>query len=195
MKQEKHEIYFKDKKCETVVDIPEKKDISDLAEMYKHWVLLSDLLQEHDCRRVNVPEFSEILFCYVMDCWRCNNIKCPGIKSTSFDCYNPKTHKTIQVKATSVGEDLTSFGPRSQWDELYLMNFFCDEEYNGSFTIYQIPADKIYNTMVNQNETLAQKQKTGQRPRFSIMKKIIEPDNIKPIGKFNVYDLKKLKEI
>jgi len=40
--------------------------------------------------------------------------------------------------------------------------------------------------MVNKTQTFEDKQKKGERPRFSIPKKIIDPNDIKPIKTGNV---------
>ena len=112
MKKEKHELILDGVKYFAEVDVVEKSDAKKISEMYSLWNKLSSSLSEYGCRRLNFPEISELIFCLVFDCWRANNIK--GIKDhSSFDCYNPKTHARIQVKATSVADDLTSFGPKS----------------------------------------------------------------------------------
>ncbi len=189
MKFEKHEIIIDDESYFAEVSVPESKDMPTIIKMYELWAELSTLLSEHGCRRVNLPEFSELLYCIVYDCWRFNNVK--GFKNvhTSFDCYNPHNNKTIQIKSASIGRDLTSFGPKSTWDELYFMDFFCDEEYNGSFEVYFIPDDLIYGQSVNKNQTMADQQTQNRRPRFSIKEKIIQPNNLKPLGKYNIYNL------
>jgi Bsp6I restriction endonuclease len=56
----------------------------------------------------------------------------PGANS-SFDCYEPQKSKRIQVKACSVEEDLTSFGPDSVWDEIYFVHFYPNKKYDGSY--------------------------------------------------------------
>ena len=189
MKIENHEIIIDNQSYFADVTIPEHQDIPDLVNMYELWAKLSEMLSKYGCRRVNLPEFTELLYCIVNDCWRFNNVK--GFKNahTSFDCYNPQTHKTIQIKSASIENDLTSFGPRSTWDELYFMDFFCDKEYNGSFEIYYIPDNLIYAQSVNKNQTMADQQTQNRRPRFSIKKKIIEPNGLKPVSKYNIYEL------
>lgn len=189
MKFEKHEIIIENQKYSAEVTIPEQTDIDDIILMYELWSELSELLTNYRCRRVNIPEFTELLFCLVNNCWRFNNVK--GFKNshTSFDCYNPKTYKTIQIKSASIGKDLTSFGPKSTWDELYFMDFYCDEEYNGSFEIYYIPDKYIYKQSVNKNQTMEDQQTQNRRPRFSIKDKIITPNQLKPIAKYNIYEL------
>ena len=104
MKKEKHELILDGVKYFAEVDVVEKSDAKNIAEMYSLWNKLSSNLSEYGCRRLNFPEISELIFCLVFECWRANNIK--GIKDhSSFDCYNPKTHARIQVKATSVADD------------------------------------------------------------------------------------------
>ena len=58
--------------------------------------------------------------------------------NSSWDCYDVKRQKRIQVKACSVLPDLTSFGPNSQWDEIYFVDFYRQGKWDGTFDIYQI---------------------------------------------------------
>ncbi|MGL6298047.1 MAG: Bsp6I family type II restriction endonuclease [Methanobacteriaceae archaeon] len=182
-------LVLSEKEYDVEVDIFDKSDKDSLIEMYDMWAELSTRLNSYGCRKVNFPEISEIFFCLTFDCWRVNNAKGAGGEHTSFDCYNHKTEKTIQVKSAGAKNELTSFGPTSEWDELYFMDFYNDGNYDGTFEVYLIPNDDVYNVKVNKNETFAEKQKTGQRPRFSIRKKIINPQNLEPLGKFNIHDL------
>ena len=106
--------------------------------------------------------------------------------NTSWDCYDLNSKKRIQVKACSVLPDLTSFGPKSEWDEIYFLNFFKDGKWDGSFDIYKIDNDLIYSQKVNINQTMKDQQKQGKRPRFSIYKDIIIPNGIKPVKTCNL---------
>lgn len=158
-------------------------DLGALKDIYTKWVQLSDQLQKYGGRRINLPELlSEAIFCINFDAGRLINSKMPGANS-SFDCYEPKKGKRIQVKACSVEEDLTSFGPDSVWDEIYFVHFFPNKKYDGSYNIYLIPNDLIYNQKVNANQTMRQQQELNRRPRFSIMKEIIKPRLMKPTVK------------
>ena len=186
MKREMRELILDGKHFEAEVEIIEKSDTKNLVEMYNIWNKLSTMLNEYGCRRINFPEMSELIFCLVYDCWRVNNVS--GIEHSSFDCYNPKTHSRIQIKATSIENDLTSFGPKSIWDELYFMDFYPNKKYDGCFDIYLIPNDQVYNHQINRNQTFKDQQKEGRRPRFSI-KQLIKSLNLKPIGSFNLNDL------
>lgn len=176
-----NEIYF------AVVDIMEESDKTNLIEIYKMWNELSDKLSSYGCRRVNFPELSELIFCSFFNCWRTNNTQGLG-KHSSFDCYNPKTQKRIQIKAASAKNELTSFGPDSVWDEIYFMDFYNGGNYDGTFEVYLLPNDAIYNYKMNRNETFRDQQLQKRRPRFSL-RKLINELGIEPISVYNLYDL------
>ena len=84
----------------------------------------------------------------------------------------------IQIKASSVGSDLTTFGPKSEWDELFFLDF---SQGNGVFKVYEIKHEWIYSHNVNKSQTFKEQQAQGRRPRFSITKDIIIPKNLKPV--------------
>ncbi len=128
-----------------------------------------------------------MIYCLVFDSWRVNNVS--EIEHSSFDCYNPKNKSRVQIKATSVKDDLTSFGPRSIWDELIFMDFYPNEKHDGNFSIYKIPNDEVYNFKMNKDETFKDQQKRGVRPRFHVKKGLIKPLKLKPIGKYNLFKL------
>src|SRR5690606_37452399 len=121
----------------------------------------------------------EGLFCLDMDAVRINT-NIPGA-NTSFDCYRISDNKRIQVKACSVLPDLTSFGPKSVWDELYFLDFYREGKWDGTYDIYLIDNELIYNHKVNENQTLREQQEQGRRPRFSIYKSIILKNKLKPL--------------
>jgi len=151
-----------------------------LFEVYEDWRILSKKLTKLKSRTVNLPEgLSEGSFCIEMDTVRIVE----GISgaNTSFDCYGLKTNERIQVKACSVLPDLTSFGPKSVWDKIYFIDFYRGGKWDGTFDIYLLENDDIYNHKVNANQTLKDQQEQGRRPRFSIYNEIIKKKGIKPI--------------
>ncbi|QJR43854.1 Bsp6I family type II restriction endonuclease [Mycoplasma miroungigenitalium] len=90
---------------------------------------------------------------------------------------NLKRWKKIQIKGTSnFNTDLTSFGPRSEFDILEFLRLDIDED---KFYCYRIDIDDLKKIMVNEKESFHAKHSTGQRPRFSIIKKIIIPKDCK----------------
>jgi hypothetical protein len=158
----------------------DRSDLSNLKDLYWSWVNLSNSSQNLGGRRINLPEIiSEAIYCINFNSARLNS-SVSGI-NTSFDCFNLDKQKRIQVKACSVKEDLTSFGPRSVWDEIYFIHFFPNNKYDGSYSIYKIENELIYNHNVSKTESFKDQQKKGIRPRFSIIKKIIKPKAMKPI--------------
>ena len=171
-----------------VIEI-EKKDFKVIGYAYDLWRNLDRTLKKIDTRGVNLHTgISENAFCYFMpNCVRVTS-KIPNA-NTSWDCYDLKRKKRIQVKAASINPDLSSFGPDSQWDEIYFMDFYKDGKWNGEFDIYYIKNNNwIYDCVVNKGkeETFLNQQKQGRRPRFSIMKEIIVPHKVKPIKKCNL---------
>lgn len=160
----------------------EETDLITLQDIYRGWRDLSIKLNGLKSRSVNLPEgLSEVAFCYFMDCVRLNNPKIGKGVNTSFDAYSQTTNKRIQIKSCSVLPDLTSFGPSSQWDEIYFQDFYKDGNWDGSVDVYLIPNELIYNQKVNSRQTLREMQLEGKRPRFSIKTSIIDEYNISPV--------------
>jgi len=65
---------------------------------------------------------------------------------------------------------------------LYFLDFYNNGKLDGTFNIYKIPTKTIYSMKVNKNQTLKQQQAQEKRPRFSIIKKIVENKKLKPIA-------------
>ncbi len=150
-----------------------------IRDLYNKWLELSLSLRELGGRGVNLPEvISESVFCRALGTIRINsNI---ASANTSFDVFNLSNNKRIQVKACSVLPDLTSFGPRSIWDEIYFLDFYRNGDWDGKVDFYLIPNDLIYNHRVNENQTMRQQQQQGRRPRFSIYRDVILVNQISP---------------
>ena len=158
----------------------EEGDRRRFAEIYLNWRSISDDLRSLGGRGVNLPEvLSEGSFALEMGVLRV--VKSISGANSSWDCYDPIRHKRIQVKACSVLPDLTSFGPTSQWDELYFLDFFRKGEWDGTFDIYKIENELIYNHKVNESQTMRDQQMQKRRPRFSIFREIVQRRGIQPI--------------
>jgi len=156
------------------------------AKIFKHlfdiWAKLNIGLGKYG-RKVNIPEvLSEGMFCVFSNSVRFQR-KLKGKGSASFDTINLKTGEKEQIKASSIAADLSTFGPKSTWDKLYFMSFYNNGKPDGTFDIYEIPNNLIYNNKVNKGQTMEGQQKEKRRPRFSIVKNIIIPYKIKPIKK------------
>ena len=161
---------------EAKVTIKEEGDQKKLRNIFNLWLMLNKAIKSISTRGVNLPEaISENAFCLFFDAVRIVKLK-KG--KCSFDCIDTITGDRIQIKASSVEYDLTSFGPRSEYDKLYFLDF---SKLDGSFMVYEINPDDIYNFKVNKNQTFAQQQEEGKRPRFGIVKGLIQPNKIQPI--------------
>jgi hypothetical protein len=160
-----------------VTSLDYEKDKKLIGKLYFQWKNLNEAIKKISTRGINLPEaISENAFClFFTDCLRVNKLK--GGKC-SFDVINIKTGSRIQIKASSVEEDLTSFGPHSEFDEIYFLDF---SNGNGSFLVYKIETQWIYGHNINKNQTFEEQQQQGRRPRFSIKKDIIKVKKLKPV--------------
>ena len=177
MKFEWKKYQINSKEIEALVTTFEPLDRWKLKRLYFRWKKLNDSIKIISTRGINLPEaISENAFClFFPECIRVVKLK-QG--KCSFDVLNRKTGSRIQIKASSIDEDLTSFGPRSEWDELFFLDFSSG---NGSFKVYKIEKSWIYEYKVNKNQTFAEQQIESRRPRFSITENIIRPRRLKPI--------------
>jgi hypothetical protein len=171
------DILIKGRKIKARVTIKEVGDRELLKNLYSDWKKLNDRLKKISTRGINLPEaISENTFAlFFPNCIRVVSLK--GMKC-SFDCINTKTGSRIQIKDSSITSDLTSFGPRSEWDELFFLDFSAGD---GSFKAYKIEPDWIYKHMVNKSQSFQQQQEENRRPRFSIIEQIIKPKGLKPV--------------
>ena len=156
-----------------------ESDRARIRELYSMWRTLSDGLRNFHDRRVNIPPgISESAFCLEYNAGRTVNVT--GGASSSFDTIDLTTFRRQQIKATSVENDLTSFGPRSVWDDLYWLDFYRDGAFDGQFDVYKIPDELIYGYQINANQTFADQQQQIRRPRLCIRRNIIRAHNIIP---------------
>lgn len=172
---------------ETILDLMlfDKKDGKEWKKVFDLWKSLKLKMRDYKSREPNFPEgLSEVAFCLWSGSGRYIKIKNKkkGI-SGSFDTFNYKKNRAEQIKACSVENDLTSFGPKSKWDDLYFLDFFNNGKVNGYFDIYLIPNSYIKKQSLNKNETFTEQQNQKRRPRFSVKKEIIKKYKIRPIAK------------
>ncbi len=177
-------LRIKGNNCKLILLFIEEKDRKKLRELFLAWKKLCFGMEEFKSRKVNIPEgISEGAFSLAFKVPRV--IKVSGGPG-SFDAINLNTKKRYQIKAVSVENDLTSFGPKSIWDELYWLDFYRDGKLDGSFDIYKIPNNLIYNFKVNATQTFRDQQRQGRRPRMRVRKGIVEVKGIKPIKTFKI---------
>ena len=157
--------------------------------IYMHWKQLDGEVRTISTRGVNFPgELSELFACYVLGyLWK---------KDGEGDAFDPKTNRIIEMKGSgSDGDDLSSFSPDENFDELVFIKANKDED---AIYIWNtgVNSDELKQIKVNKKQTLADKQAEGNRPRFSVQKKIIAAKGLTPDYKFDILsreiiDLKK----
>jgi len=163
----------------------DKNDGKEWKRIFDIWKELKLGLRNYKSREPNMPEgLSEVAFCLWSGSARYIRLKGArkGIAG-SFDTFDLKNNKAQQIKACSIDNDLTSFGPKSKWDDLYFVDFYNDGKVDGRFDVYLIPNKYLKNQSLNKNETFTDQQEQKRRPRFGIKKEIIGKYKIKPMGK------------
>lgn len=94
--------------------------------------------------------------------------------------------KKIEFKATSnYDTDLSSFGPRCEFDDLVFLRFNLD---TNMLYVYDtgISSSELKRIEISSYGTVEKYQKQGKRPHFSIIDKIINDLEIEPTVVFNI---------
>lgn len=180
-----HSVKVFSQECKIELMHFDKNDGKEWKRIFDVWKELKLGLRKYKSREPNMSEgLSEVAFCLWSGSAR--YIKLKGAKkgiAGSFDTFNLKTNKAQQIKACSVEKDLTSFGPKSKWDDIYFLDFYNEGITNGVFDVYLIPNKYIQKQSLNKNEIFTDQQDQNRRPRFSIKKEIIEKYKIRPVGR------------
>jgi len=162
-----------------------EKDGKEWKRIFDLWKKLKLGLRGYKSREPNLPEgLSEVAFCLWSGAGRYLKFRgtIKGIAG-SFDTFDVGTCRAQQIKACSIEKDLTSFGPKSKWDDLYFLDFYNEGKSDGCFDVYLIPNKYIRNQSLNNAEKFTDQQAQKRRPRFSMKKGIIAKYKIKPLAK------------
>ena len=161
----------------------QKNDLKIFKSTFNKYKSLNKILKENlkATRIMNFPDaLSESVFCLAMNCGKLLSAKNASGYSTSFDAHDTKREKRIQVKC-SASSGPTSFGPRSEYDELYFVDFKSNELIDGTYKIYKIENEDIDSVKVNKKQSLADQQKLDRRPRFEIRSQLVIKKKLKPV--------------
>lgn len=150
-----------------------------VLKLYFDWKELNTNLKEIYSRGINFHEaFSEYIVCYV------NGYR-HSLGKGSEDAFD-KNNAQVQIKGSSnFDKDLTSFGPTSEFE---ILEFARLNQEQDKLYLYRIPIDELYNVQVNKNATFLDQQHEGRRPRFSIITRYIEKENIEHYAVVNLVD-------
>ena len=169
-------------------------NINNLKNIYTVWKTYSSLLKASGDRQSNVPPvLSEGIVSYLYKNIRVNSLRGSGSDGlkTSMDNFNINTKKRIQVKSTCIYNDCTSFGPKTDYDELIFVDFYSEKIKIFDLSEY---IETLKNTVLNKKkkETFLMQQQAGRRPRLSLKKDIILKHNVDPIAEFYMSEIDKL---
>ena len=92
-----------------------------------------------------------------------------------------------EVKSTSGYEDdLSSFSPSSEFEKLFFVHM--DQQSHDIYHVYDLGLNReaLSDIKVNSNETFADHARNNRRPRFSIIEKVIRPNNMRPTWKVDM---------
>ena len=183
MKIKPHKFLHKNKTIELKLLIFSTSDQKIFKKTFNLWKQLNGIIKNNlkGTRILNLPDaLSESIVCKELGFGKLISAKSTSSYSTSFDAFDYKNNKRIQVKcSTSTGP--SSFGPKSVWDEIYFLDMWNNGNLNGEYKIYLIPNNFIYNIKVNKNQKMSDQQNQSRRPRFDLRSQIIIPNKIEPI--------------
>lgn len=159
--------------------------INDVSRLYFLWKDLNLGLRNFVSRGINFPEaISEPLACYAL-----------GYKWNKGSGGDAVTHdgRIVEMKATSNFDgDLSSFGPVTTFDDLYFLRL---HQRDNQLYIYNLGlnGETLGDIAANKTQTVRDQQLQGRRPRFSIIKQIIEPQNLQPEVIFDIRTMQVLE--
>lgn len=168
------------------VDTARMKQVVDT---YFHWKTLdAEIRLLSGTRGINFPsELSEYMACYALGLY-VNKNKSAG---DAVDMSDPTHPKIIEIKGSSAEETSApnSFSPSEHFDDLVFVRL---EKYDDVLKIYRlgINSTELGAIKVNEKQTVADQQKQGRRPRFSIQDKIVTARGLKPDAIFYIRDKK-----
>jgi len=160
--------------------------INETCDAFFKWKDLNTYIKRISNRGLNMPEaISEPMGCYCLDLlW--NRGKKTG------DATDPKTKKIIEFKATSrFEEDLSSFGPKTVFDNLVFLRFNLDKNQLYIYDL-KINSQDFGKYPVNESETIQQQKNLGKRPRVSLQKLFVDAQGLKPDI---IFDIRRCKII
>ena len=154
--------------------------INETCDAFFKWKDLNTYVKSTSTRGINMPDvISEPMGCYCLDLlW--NRGKEVG------DATCPRTNKKIEFKATSNFKgDLSSFGPKTIFDNLVFLRFNLEE---NKLYIYDlnINSEELSKYPANKTQTIGDQKNMGRRPHISLQKLFVEDKNLSPTIIFDI---------
>lgn len=144
------------------------------CDAYFKWKDLNSYIKNTSSRGMNMPDaISEPMGCYCLGyLWNRG--------SEVGDATDPITNKKIEFKATSKFEgDLSSFGPKTVFDNLVFLRFYLDE---NKLYIYDlnINSEEFEKYPANKTQTIQEQKAVGRRPHVSLQSLFVDAKNLQP---------------
>lgn len=151
----------------------------DAIHAYFLWKELNTIIKTSHTRGVNIHEaITESILCHVSG-FKLN-------RGSGSDAFDEKNNLKVEIKATSnYDSDTTSFSPSEKFDLLYFVRL---DQRNDIMYFYNlnISSEDLKQISVSKTQTLEDQQKERRRPRFSVIKKLIEKNHLEPYAQLNL---------
>lgn len=144
------------------------------CDAYFKWKDLNTYIKNTSSRGINMPDaISEPMACYCLG-FEWNRGKEVG------DATDPKTGRKIEFKATSSFEgDLSSFGPKTIFDDLVFLRFNLDENLLYIYDL-NVNSEEFGKYPANKTQTIQDQKNEGRRPHVSLFELFVKAKNLKP---------------
>lgn len=162
--------------------------IDETCNAYFKWKDLNTYISNNSRRGINIPDaISEPMGCYCLDLWwnRGDEVG---------DATDPKTREKIEFKATSRFEgDLSSFGPKCQFDDLVFLRFKLDDNLLYIYDLH-VNSTELGTYPANKTQTIQDQKNQGRRPHVSLYELFVRPKKLLPDIIFDIRRCKIYRE-
>ncbi len=161
--------------------------IDETCNAYFKWKDLNTYISNNSHRGINMPDaISEPMGCYCLG-YKWNRGDATGDATDSND-------RKIEFKATSRFEgDLSSFGPKTEFDNLVFLRFKLDENLLYIYD-FGLNSEEFGKYPANKSETIDDQKKQGRRPHVSLLELFVEPNKLEPDVIFDIRKCKIVKD-
>lgn len=162
--------------------------IETICDAYFKWKDLNTYVKQNSTRGINMPDvISEPMACYCLGfLWNRGSVV--------GDATDPNSERKIEFKATSKFDgDLSSFGPNTVFDDLYFLRFNLEDD---QLYIYDLKINSVDfgKYPANATESIEDQKRQGRRPHVSLYKLFVEPQQLKPIIRFDIRRIRILED-
>ncbi len=154
--------------------------IDETCNAYFKWKDLNTYIKSNSRRGINMPDaISEPMGCYCLG-FEWNRGDEVG------DATDPRDGRKIEFKATSRFEgDLSSFGPKCQFDDLVYLRFNLDENKLYIYDLH-VNSEEFGWLPANATQTIQEQKDQKRRPHVSLQELFVNAKNLEPDVIFDI---------